>query len=131
MHQQAFMAIQKSPAKYVPVNEIDRRTKYNVGDAESNWAFIDDHLRSERRVAIGVVDEFFQISVRVMDQIAVQNASIGGHFHILVNGAKFKSGEFPLYKSKLAIWIISGAFDPFIQIKISARHKISVKLRRR
>ncbi len=110
--------------------KVDRGTKHNVDDAESNATLVHNHLRSKRRVAIGVIDEFFKIDVGMMNQIALQNARVAGHFHIFMNGAKFKLGKLAFDQSEFAVGIISSALDPFIQIKISARHEISIELRR-
>src|SRR5258708_38713566 len=131
MDQESFAAIEEAETKKVAVNETNQRAKDDVDHAEACSALLGHHLRAERRVAVGVLDEAFQVRVGMVNEITFEQAGLDGHLHVLMHGPQLEFRRTPADESYLAVRILSSAPHPAFEVHVASRHPVTGKFRRR
>ena len=111
VQQKTFAAVEETKAKKIVVNESRQWPQYDVDDAEADLTLRHDHLRTQRRVAVHVLDVVGERRVGVMKESAgLDSSSDSFDLHILMDRATL---EFPSSLTEEAqLWIRPEATMP-------------------
>src|SRR5262249_40147186 len=100
----------------IPVEKRHRGAYDDVEQTESRTAFARHHLSSQRRIAVGVLDEFLQSRIRVMNQIALHHSDFSLWLHLLVHRPWLPPRNIPLDQAQLPVGIVPAPLDPSPQV---------------
>src|SRR5258708_8302054 len=118
VHEQTVPGIEECQTEEIAIDEAEQRTQNDVDDTEMRLTLGDHHLRSQRRVPVGVFDKTLQRGICMVNEVPSQKPGLGRHLHVFMYGAVFELRGPAFHQSELAIGIISASPDPAAEVEI-------------
>src|SRR5215472_7786478 len=113
VQQQAFAPVEKSETEKVVVDKGEPGPQHNVAETETDFAFRRHHLRSQRGIAVHVLDVVGEGRVGVMNQGAIRHdLRVPFDVGVLMDRAIFKLAAFATEQAQLRIRPETALLDP-------------------